>query len=142
MMYAKRKELSEKEIKILEQNPFVSGVENNTVHFIPEFYKMAYSKKLDGFTSREILKSIGIDPQILGESRVDSLNSNLNTWRREYYYRHPDDPNEAKRQQEIEILKNQKKELEQQLKKLKSESDQLFNAYGYYKAENIALKKK
>jgi transposase-like protein len=68
---------SKAEREILQNNPFVQKVTGRTVTFTTEF-KMDYvARKSVGESSRAIFKSAGIDPDILGERRINTFTSRM-----------------------------------------------------------------
>ena len=65
--------LSKREIEILSINPYVASVTVNTVRFTVEFNQLAYEQKLKGVPVTETMRQCGIDPEILGSSRVKEV---------------------------------------------------------------------
>lgn len=65
-----RKLLTAEEIAILRESPFVAGISSGRIQFTPEFKRNAYQQLLTGKSMREIFTECGIDPQILGDSRI------------------------------------------------------------------------
>lgn len=65
-----RKLLTKEQIAELEKNPSIAKVTANTVSFTPEFKRIAYQQLVDGKRLRDILREIGIDPEVLGNSRL------------------------------------------------------------------------
>lgn len=70
--------LSKREIDILRENPYVKSVTANTVKFTEEFKKLAYHEKCAGQSVAEIMRRNGIDPDIVGESRIAGFSYTLN----------------------------------------------------------------
>ena len=70
--------LTQKEIELLRNNPNVKRVTAYTVCFTEEFRKKVYEEKTAGESIATILRRNGIDPDILGESRVQGLSHTLN----------------------------------------------------------------
>ncbi len=62
--------LSRREIELLRNNPHIASVTENTVRFTEEFKKLAYEQKAKGVPVAETMRRCGIDPEILGASRV------------------------------------------------------------------------
>ena len=65
-----KKPLQLEEIAELKQNPHVASIISGRINFTPEFKRMAYQQLMDGRPLRDILKENGIDPEILGPSRL------------------------------------------------------------------------
>lgn len=65
-----RKPLNAEEIAELRSNPYVAKVIGNMISFTPEFKRMAYDQITSGKTMREVFEEHGIDPEILGDSRI------------------------------------------------------------------------
>ena len=70
--------LSKREVEELRKNPHVAGVTATTVRFTEEFKKLAYGKKRQGVPVAETMRRCGINPEILGASRVHSFSYMLN----------------------------------------------------------------
>ena len=65
-----KKPLNAEEIAELRSSPYVASVIGNKISFTPEFKRMAYDQITSGKTMREVFEEHGIDPEILGDSRV------------------------------------------------------------------------
>ena len=70
--------LSKQEIEKLRKNPYVASVTTNTVRFTEAFKEQAYEKKREGIPVMETMRQCGIDPEILGASRVEGFSYTLN----------------------------------------------------------------
>lgn len=70
---------SQQDIKILEENPYVSFASETTIRFTEEFKEIAYVGKQTGTPLPEIFRIYDIDPAILGSSRVEGSSY---TWNR------------------------------------------------------------
>ncbi len=70
--------LSRQEIKKLRKNPYVASVTANTVRFTEGFKELACEKKCLGIPVTETMRRCGIDPEILGASRVEGFSYTLN----------------------------------------------------------------
>ena len=64
---------SEKEVEQLRANPHVESATKRSVVFTPEFKQKAYDELASGAGIRDILLRHGIDPNVLGETRVKGL---------------------------------------------------------------------
>ena len=70
--------LSKREIEQLRINPYVASVTANTVRFTEDFKALVYDKKLKGISVAETMRRCGIDPDMLGMSRVEGFRYTLN----------------------------------------------------------------
>ena len=70
--------LSRQEIEKLRKNPYIASVTTNTVRFTEAFKVLAYEKKGQGVPVAETMRGCGIDPDILGPSRVEGFSYTLN----------------------------------------------------------------
>lgn len=69
---------SQQDIAILKASPYVASVSEMTVRFTEEFKDIAYAEKRSGTPLPEIFRMHGIDPAILGSSRVEGFSYTLN----------------------------------------------------------------
>ena len=69
---------SKQDIEILEANPYVASVSEMTVRFTEEFKDIAYAGKKAGTPLSEIFRVHGIDPAILGSSRLEGFSYTMN----------------------------------------------------------------
>lgn len=65
-----KKPLDAEEIAELRESPFVASIISGRISFTPEFKEMAYRQLSCGKSMREIFEENGIDPEILGPSRI------------------------------------------------------------------------
>ena len=65
-----KKPLNAEEIAELRTSPYVASIISGRVNFTPEFKHIAYDQLADGKPLRTILEEHGIDPDILGISRI------------------------------------------------------------------------
>lgn len=70
--------LSRQEVEKLRKNPYIASVTANTVRFTEAFKELAYEKKILGVAVAETMRKCGIDPEILGASRVEGFSYTLN----------------------------------------------------------------
>ncbi len=70
--------LSKREVEELRSNPYVASATTDTVRFTEEFKRLAYDGKRSGISVAETMRQYGIDPAVLGPSRVDGLSYTLN----------------------------------------------------------------
>lgn len=108
--------LSKREIEELRGNPYVKKVTANTVSFTEDFKKLVYDKKQEGIPVAETMRRCGIDPEILGDSRVQGFSYCLNrrakqsngfSDRRSENYRRPAKTGEETMEQRIRQLENE-----------------------------------
>ena len=64
----------------LRANHYVKSVSPSTVRFTEEFKRLFYQKHKDGMSARDIFLSCGIDPEILGVSRIEGFCYTLNKY--------------------------------------------------------------
>jgi hypothetical protein len=67
------KKFNEEEMKHLHASSYVLDVSPSIVHFSAEFKKKFWEAILEGKTPRNIIIELGINPDILGESRISGL---------------------------------------------------------------------
>ena len=71
-------ELSKREVEQLRKNPYIASVTANTVRFTEAFKELAYEKKCRGVPVAETMRQCGIEPEVLGASRVEGFSYTLN----------------------------------------------------------------
>ena len=69
---------SRREVEQLRRNPNVASVTANTVRFTESFKTFAYDNKCKGISVAETMRRSGIEPEILGESRIRGFSYQLN----------------------------------------------------------------
>lgn len=69
----KSNQLTDEQVRILNENPYVKQATNFNVRFTEEFKQLFSRKRSEGVTVRKIVSDIGIDPDILGEKRLEGL---------------------------------------------------------------------
>lgn len=69
----KQSYLTEEQIRMLKNNPNIVKVTNRQVHYTQTFKNYFCREYAKGRSSTEILREQGIDPKILGETRVSTL---------------------------------------------------------------------
>ena len=67
------KKFTEEEISSLRENPDVLHVTPNQVHFSAEFKEKFWKALVAGENPRDIVVSLGINPDILGDSRINGI---------------------------------------------------------------------
>ena len=108
--------LSKREVDELQKNPYVQKVTANTVKFTEAFKQLVYDNKQEGIPVTETMRKCGIDPEILGFSRVEGFSYSLNrrakqnngfSDRRSENYRRPAKTGEETMEQRIRQLENE-----------------------------------
>ena len=75
-----RKPLSNEEIAELLRNPFVDRITpSGSIHYTPEFKRMAYESMMNGIPMRRFFEEHGFSAAVLGETRIYSFTRNLRT---------------------------------------------------------------
>jgi hypothetical protein len=69
------KKFTEEEMNLLRASSYVLDVSPSIVHFTAEFKKKFWEAILAGKKPRDIVIEMGIDPDILGEIRINGLKS-------------------------------------------------------------------
>ena len=69
---------SKREVETLRSNPNIRRVSETSVSFTEEFRELLYEEKCHGKTLAQTLRDHGIDPEILGQSRLEGLRYTLN----------------------------------------------------------------
>lgn len=67
------KKFTEQEMLILRNSKYVLDVSPGIVHFSAEFKKIFWEELSKGKLPRDIVKNLGIDPNILGDTRINGL---------------------------------------------------------------------
>ena len=67
------KKFTEEEMRRLRASPYVLDVSSSIVHFSAEFKELFWNSIQDGKEPRDIVIELGIDPDILGEHRINEL---------------------------------------------------------------------
>ena len=70
--------LTLEQVEQLRRNRYVKSASQNTVRFTEEFKRYFYQKHTSGVTVRSIFLECGIDPDILGESRISGFCHTIN----------------------------------------------------------------
>ena len=65
------KKFTEQEMLTLRNSKYVLDVSPSIVHFSAEFKKLFWEELSKGRLPREIVLTLGIDPNILGDSRIN-----------------------------------------------------------------------
>lgn len=67
------KKFTQEEMAELRENKYVLDVSPNVVRFSAEFKQEFWNALMQGQLSKDILKFLGINPRILGETRISGL---------------------------------------------------------------------
>lgn len=69
---------SRREVELLRNNPWVRNVTAHTVSFTEEFKELVYEQRHKGVPVAKVMRDHGIDPEILGASRIQGFSYYLN----------------------------------------------------------------
>ena len=120
------KKFTSEELEILRNHPDVEFASEQTVRFSASLKEKAYNWYFTGGSMPEFFEKIGIDPEILGTTRIYSFFNNIknkkvrdNSFedRRKFNSRHPRDPEDPYSQ--IESLRTELSYLRQEVEFLK-----------------------
>ena len=98
MSKTNRKLFTKEQMDLLRENQFVKSISPSTIRFTEEFKRYFYRKRTSGMTAASIFLECGIDPDILGESRISGFRETINKQARrdegfadirQKNYRHP-----------------------------------------------------
>ncbi|MEG0836257.1 MAG: hypothetical protein RR413_12535 [Christensenellaceae bacterium] len=67
------KKFTEEEMNLLKESEYVLAVSPSIVHFSADFKKKFWEALLERYKPREIIVQLGLDPEILGEKRINGL---------------------------------------------------------------------
>ena len=67
------KKFTEEEMNHLRASPYILDISPSIVHFSAEFKELFWNSIKEGKEPRKIVIELGIDPDILGESRLNGL---------------------------------------------------------------------
>ena len=68
-----RKYFTEEEMKHLKTSPYVLKVRPSKVYFSVEFKEKVWSALQQGMEARDAVEELGIDPEVLGASRISGI---------------------------------------------------------------------
>jgi len=69
------KKFTEEEMNHLRASPYVLDISPSIVHFSAKFKELFWNSIKEGKEARKIVIELGIDPDILGENRLNGLKS-------------------------------------------------------------------
>lgn len=72
-----RKQFTEEEIAILKTSPHVMEVTPMIIHFTADFKELFWHKLMAGLDAASIFRESGIDPEMLGKTRVEGFKGML-----------------------------------------------------------------
>lgn len=76
-MERERSQFTVEQVQQLGASPYVAKVTRKSVRFTEEFKRIVYDRIHSGETTEEVFKSLGIDPEVLGENRIRGFEQNL-----------------------------------------------------------------
>ena len=68
-----KRNFTEEEKMHLQASPYVLDISPTTVHFSATFKKKFWEALLDGKKQREIISDLGLNPDILGDTRISGI---------------------------------------------------------------------
>ena len=71
------REFTEEEQEILRKNPYVADVTSQFVYFTAEFKEEFYKLYTAGKKPKKIVEALGIDPKLIGQSRINGLKRHI-----------------------------------------------------------------
>lgn len=69
--------LTSEAIEILKTNPYVANATEKTVRFTAEFKTAFWERYRQGIAAPLVLEQLGIDPDLLGESRIAGIRQHI-----------------------------------------------------------------
>ena len=100
--------LTPEQVTELLKNRYVKSATQNTVRFTEEFKRYFYQKHTSGMMVRSIFLECGIDPDVLGESRISGFCHTINKqamrdpqFREELWFHHSSHPGVRGRQRHL-----------------------------------------
>lgn len=103
---------SEADIKLLQENENVELVTQTSIQFTLSFKKRLYAMKQQGVPLKTIIREAGIDPQILGDKRIQNLSYLVNKMARKGVFAASNSDNE------LPVLPVKERCLEEQVREL------------------------
>jgi transposase len=76
-----KKTFTDKEVKQLSSNPYVKKVSTKGITYTDEFKRIFIAEKEKGKFARQIFEEFGLDPEVIGMSRIRAAN---NRWQAAY----------------------------------------------------------
>lgn len=74
---------TEEEMNKLKQSPYILGVTQKQISYGRLFFQEYWRIKQQGYSKKEVLDFLGLDPSILGEERVRTLDKRVNKMARD-----------------------------------------------------------
>jgi hypothetical protein len=72
--------LTQEQVEHLRANHYVQSVSRSTIRFTEDFKRYFYKQRTTGKTAHQIFSDCGINPETLGESRIDGFCYTLNKY--------------------------------------------------------------
>lgn len=72
------KQFTDEQIRQLRENPYTFKVTSSKIFFTKEFKQEFYNKRQEGLTLRETIRTLGYDPDVLGEKRINGISHLIN----------------------------------------------------------------
>ena len=77
------KPFTPEQVEQLKSNPYTYKVSERKILFTKDFKQAFYEKRQEGMILRDIVAFLGYDPDVLGQSRIDSISYSINKVLRE-----------------------------------------------------------
>lgn len=72
-----KKNFKQEEICGLKDNQYVAAVSRSTITYTDTFKELFLNYRNEGMMPKEIFMKLGLDPEMLGQQRIDSLDKRL-----------------------------------------------------------------
>lgn len=73
-----KKKFTRDEMEQLRSNPFTYKVSSSQIFFTVEFKEKFHQLRQEGLSLNEVIVSLGYDPDLLGEKRIDGISHLIN----------------------------------------------------------------
>ena len=107
---------TQKQMDHLRVNHYVKSISHSTIRFTDEFKKYFHEKYKKGVSARQIFLECGIDPDILGESRIEGFRYTLKK-----YAERGEGFSDKRRNNHFSSIKTDKNDIEVRIKQLEHE---------------------
>jgi len=104
---------TQEQVEHLRANHYVQSVSKSTIRFNEDFKRYFYQQRTSGKNAYQIFSDCGIDPEMLGESRIDGFCYTLNKYakratgfmdNRQNNYHHPPNTGSETHESRIKYL--------------------------------------
>lgn len=119
---------TEEEMNKLKQSPYILGVTQKQISYGRLFFQEYWRIKQQGYSKKEVLDFLGLDPSILGEERVRTLDKRVNKMARDKTLYDADSDNTISISEQLKQKNNEIKKLRQENEFLKKKRN-LYSKY-------------